>query len=145
MSACYSVRSTNKGGVRNDVAHHRLLGVAPLYSYAGKVLSINGNTSIGYQLHNIQRRSMMMAATGEEIVVEVPAMGDSITEGTVVQWLKEEGDTVAEDEVISPSFRSAIVKLYNQNTIRTNKQKIYYVHVYITHRWWLFWRLIKFP
>ena len=30
--------------------------------------------------------------------VEMPALGESVTEGTVTQWLKQEGDTVAIDE-----------------------------------------------
>ncbi|MGB3884521.1 biotin/lipoyl-containing protein, partial [Gordonia sp. (in: high G+C Gram-positive bacteria)] len=30
--------------------------------------------------------------------VEMPALGESVTEGTVTQWLKQEGDTVAVDE-----------------------------------------------
>ena len=30
--------------------------------------------------------------------VEMPALGESVTEGTVTRWLKEEGDTVEADE-----------------------------------------------
>src|SRR4051812_44215228 len=30
--------------------------------------------------------------------VVMPAMGDSVTEGTVLEWLKQEGDTVAIDD-----------------------------------------------
>ncbi|MFC7751850.1 2-oxoglutarate dehydrogenase, E2 component, dihydrolipoamide succinyltransferase [Tsukamurella soli] len=30
--------------------------------------------------------------------VKMPALGESVTEGTVTRWLKQEGDTVAEDE-----------------------------------------------
>src|SRR5215217_1456327 len=33
--------------------------------------------------------------------VEVPALGESITEGTLAQWLKKPGDAVAEDEAIA--------------------------------------------
>lgn len=32
------------------------------------------------------------------ISVQMPALGESVTEGTVTRWLKQEGDTVAEDE-----------------------------------------------
>jgi 2-oxoglutarate dehydrogenase E2 component (dihydrolipoamide succinyltransferase) len=32
--------------------------------------------------------------------IDVPSMGDSITEGTIVQWLKSPGDSVAQDEVV---------------------------------------------
>src|SRR5689334_25109934 len=30
--------------------------------------------------------------------VTLPALGESVTEGTVTRWLKQEGDQVAEDE-----------------------------------------------
>ncbi|HNP58659.1 MAG TPA: dihydrolipoamide acetyltransferase, partial [Gordonia sp. (in: high G+C Gram-positive bacteria)] len=30
--------------------------------------------------------------------VQMPALGESVTEGTVTRWLKAEGDTVAVDE-----------------------------------------------
>ena len=33
--------------------------------------------------------------------VKVPALGESITEGTLAQWLKQPGDAVAEDEPIA--------------------------------------------
>src|SRR4051812_54960 len=32
------------------------------------------------------------------VSVVMPAMGDSVTEGTVLEWLKQEGDTVALDD-----------------------------------------------
>ncbi|WP_327173067.1 biotin/lipoyl-containing protein, partial [Mycolicibacterium mucogenicum] len=32
------------------------------------------------------------------ISVQMPALGESVTEGTVTRWLKQEGDTVAVDE-----------------------------------------------
>ena len=40
-----------------------------------------------------------MAAT-ETVQIEMPAMGESVTEGTVLEWLKQEGDFVAEGETI---------------------------------------------
>ena len=30
--------------------------------------------------------------------VQMPALGESVTEGTVARWLKQEGDTVEQDE-----------------------------------------------
>ena len=33
--------------------------------------------------------------------VKVPALGESITEGTLAQWLKKPGETVAADEAIA--------------------------------------------
>ncbi|MDX1385148.1 MAG: biotin/lipoyl-containing protein, partial [Thermoanaerobaculia bacterium] len=32
------------------------------------------------------------------IAVELPALGESVVEGTVSRWLVKEGDTVAEDQ-----------------------------------------------
>ncbi|MCB0933196.1 MAG: hypothetical protein KDB71_15025, partial [Mycobacterium sp.] len=32
------------------------------------------------------------------VSVQMPALGESVTEGTVTRWLKQEGDTVVEDE-----------------------------------------------
>ena len=37
----------------------------------------------------------------ESHTMNVPSMGDSITEGTMVEWLKDVGDYAAEDEVIA--------------------------------------------
>ena len=37
----------------------------------------------------------------EQHTMNVPSMGDSITEGTMVEWLKDVGDYAAEDEVIA--------------------------------------------
>src|SRR5919198_3910537 len=34
------------------------------------------------------------------VEVVMPAMGDSVSEGTVLEWHKQEGDTVSEDEVL---------------------------------------------
>src|SRR4051794_34577810 len=36
--------------------------------------------------------------TGELVDVEFPQMGDSVTEGTVLEWLKQLGDPVAVEE-----------------------------------------------
>ena len=38
-----------------------------------------------------------MAVDTSTIQVVMPAMGDSVAEGTVLEWHKEEGDTVAAD------------------------------------------------
>src|SRR3954447_973027 len=41
-------------------------------------------------------------APGEATVVEIemPAMGESVSEGTILEWAKQPGDSVAEDETI---------------------------------------------
>src|SRR3954454_8396872 len=40
----------------------------------------------------------MAVETTVEVVM--PAMGDSVSEGTVLEWRKQEGDQVSEDETI---------------------------------------------
>src|SRR6476619_5071654 len=40
----------------------------------------------------------MAVETTVEVVM--PAMGDSVSEGTVLEWHKQEGDQVSEDEVL---------------------------------------------
>jgi len=42
----------------------------------------------------------LAAGSGDEMVVPVPSMGDSISEGTVVEWVKNVGDAVAPDDVV---------------------------------------------
>ncbi|HEX4281964.1 MAG TPA: biotin/lipoyl-containing protein, partial [Solirubrobacteraceae bacterium] len=41
-----------------------------------------------------------MAVTSGTVQVVMPAMGDSVAEGTVLEWRKQEGDQVAVDETI---------------------------------------------
>jgi len=35
-----------------------------------------------------------------QVDVEMPKMGESITEGTVIEWHKEPGDRVEQDEIL---------------------------------------------
>src|ERR1700737_1759990 len=44
--------------------------------------------------------SLMRMATQTTVQVTLPAMGESVTEGTVREWHKQEGDEVAADETI---------------------------------------------
>ena len=41
-----------------------------------------------------------MAVDTSTVQVVMPAMGDSVSEGTVLEWHKQEGDTVAADETL---------------------------------------------
>ena len=34
------------------------------------------------------------------ITVTMPQLGETVTEGTILRWAKQPGDTVAEDEVL---------------------------------------------
>jgi 2-oxoglutarate dehydrogenase E2 component (dihydrolipoamide succinyltransferase) len=45
-------------------------------------------------------RRALSAAAGDAHVLKVPGMGDSITEGALVKWLKKKGDYVALDEIV---------------------------------------------
>ena len=40
------------------------------------------------------------SGTGTVIEIEMPAMGESVSEGTILEWAKSPGDSVAEDETI---------------------------------------------
>src|SRR5436190_8878040 len=39
-------------------------------------------------------------AVNTTVEVVMPAMGDSVSEGTVLEWRKQEGDEIAEDETL---------------------------------------------
>ncbi|MBV9005298.1 MAG: 2-oxo acid dehydrogenase subunit E2, partial [Solirubrobacterales bacterium] len=41
-----------------------------------------------------------MAPISSTVTVVMPAMGDSVAEGTVLQWHKHEGDSVEADETL---------------------------------------------
>src|SRR5438105_12798133 len=41
-----------------------------------------------------------MAVDSSTVQVVMPAMGDSVAEGTVLEWHKQEGDSVAVDETL---------------------------------------------
>src|ERR1700755_343493 len=41
-----------------------------------------------------------MAVTSGTVQVVMPVMGDSVAEGTVLEWRKQEGDTVEVDETL---------------------------------------------
>src|SRR3954467_10552209 len=45
-------------------------------------------------------RSVLLMAVETTTQVTMPAMGESVTEGTVLTWLKQEGDVVEADETI---------------------------------------------
>ena len=41
-----------------------------------------------------------MATQSTTVQIVMPAMGESVTEGTVLEWLKQVGDTVAEGDAV---------------------------------------------
>jgi pyruvate dehydrogenase E2 component (dihydrolipoamide acetyltransferase) len=44
--------------------------------------------------------SQAPATTGSSVNVLLPALGESVTEGTITRWLKQVGDVVAADEAL---------------------------------------------
>src|SRR4051812_2828450 len=40
------------------------------------------------------------SSAGAVIEIQMPAMGESVSEGTILEWAKQPGDSVAEDETI---------------------------------------------
>src|SRR5215212_6274458 len=41
-----------------------------------------------------------MAVEAASIEVTLPAMGESVTEGTILEWRKQEGDAIEADEIL---------------------------------------------
>ena len=41
-----------------------------------------------------------MAVEAAAIQVTLPVMGESVTEGTILEWHKQEGDTIEADEIL---------------------------------------------
>ena len=39
-------------------------------------------------------------AVNTTVEVAMPAMGESVSDGTILEWHKQEGDTIAEDETL---------------------------------------------
>lgn len=50
---------------------------------------------------NEEEASVETASEAKETEIKVPSVGESITEVTLTKWLKQDGDTVAMDEVIA--------------------------------------------
>src|SRR6476661_118081 len=46
----------------------------------------------------VERRDMAVEAGSIEVTL--PAMGESVTEGTILEWHKQEGDTIEADETL---------------------------------------------
>jgi len=47
-----------------------------------------------------QRAEVIVATSGDAVDVVMPKMGESLTEGTIIKWLKKVGDKVERDEMI---------------------------------------------
>src|SRR5699024_7766418 len=64
----------------------------PQWSSARRPGSSTAQSDPEAHLHNVQESDDMAFS------VQMPALGESVTEGTVTRWLKQEGDTVEVDE-----------------------------------------------
>ena len=54
--------------------------------------------------HRINKNTRSFWSTSvlyKDMIVDVPTMGDSITEGTIVSWTRGVNDHIAEDEVVA--------------------------------------------
>ena len=73
------------------------------------MLNSNNNNHYHHHYHNPNRTMATASSTSafrtsmplyEQIKVKVPTMGDSITEGTIVEWAAGVGETVKEGDVV---------------------------------------------
>ena len=72
-------------------------GVGP---FAGTIGFIVAGTRRGAAGRAIRSEAVPMAINATTVEVVMPAMGDSVSEGTVLEWHKAEGDSVAADETL---------------------------------------------
>ena len=59
--------------------------------------------------------------------VIMPKMGESIVEGTIIEWKKNVGDFVSKDEIlleISIEDRNELLNSYNKDLERINKELV---------------------
>ncbi len=66
---------------------------------AGDSADSSASENVGAQAEDTSDASSAQASSsGEGTTVTMPALGESVTEGTITRWLKQEGDEVALDE-----------------------------------------------
>ncbi|EEY64480.1 dihydrolipoamide succinyltransferase, putative [Phytophthora infestans T30-4] len=79
-------------------------GVLAARSSSSSALKLRGASAVSVRAQRLNAASAVQfrgfSSSGDATDVPVPSMGDSISEGTVVEWLKQPGDAVAEDEVV---------------------------------------------
>ncbi|KAJ0400415.1 hypothetical protein P43SY_001693 [Pythium insidiosum] len=91
-----SARALRSQAASHAPAAARALSARALSSSAA--LAAAPHSALGRVARPLQVRAFSSA--GEAVDVPVPSMGDSISEGTVVEWLKAPGDAVAADDVV---------------------------------------------
>jgi len=76
---------------------HRWNGHASLSVASARLQSLGGTTEISpFAKHWIHSSSLQL----EKHKIQVPTMGDAITEGTIVEWVAEVGQAVQPDDVV---------------------------------------------
>lgn len=101
--------ATNTARVaRGRSSHQRLVNAAAATSHnfssgnadnlfaSHRSVSLNANKAFGLDLGSRH----FSTTEGENVTVNVPTMGESITEGTVVEWVKSPGEAVQVDDVV---------------------------------------------
>lgn len=86
------------GEVTSDAAPQKP-APAPKEEPAAKQ-SVPSEQKVSKAVEQTPAKSAPAPAGGSEQAVVMPKMGESITEGTVLRWLKKEGDSVKKDEPI---------------------------------------------
>ncbi len=78
----------------------RIIHAARVAASGARALAPLASLARPLQLPAAAAARRAFSAGGEAHVLKVPGMGDSITEGALVKWLKKKGDYVALDEII---------------------------------------------
>ena len=73
-------------------------GLGPFAGSAGFVVQERRRRGTERSLNAVWSKSQMAVNTTVEVVM--PAMGESVSDGTILEWHKQEGDEVAEDETL---------------------------------------------
>lgn len=97
ISGCAAIMFCRRGGggTSSRRAFHRILET--------KICSSTTTKKLSSPLSTHQNRCFVSASgtLHEKIIMKVPTMGDSITEGTIVEWQAKIGQKVEEEEIIA--------------------------------------------
>ena len=99
MAARHTMMRWPVGGVR-PVAARAISGVARLLWRQPVASSVAAPRQATLLQQQFTRLMSGGAAAGEKLVVKVPGMGDSITEGGIVEWVKGPGAVVNVNDVV---------------------------------------------
>ncbi|CAI5706086.1 hypothetical protein KXD40_009673 [Peronospora effusa] len=95
------VRSPIAGAMGKQLAaiDENVLVNAPLFQVMKGAGNVNSTPEVQTETE-IESETTSVALNDEEMMISVPSMGDSISEGTIVNWMKKSGEFVAEDDVV---------------------------------------------